>query len=253
MIIGVNGYSGVGKDTVGIIIQYLMCANKGSLTIEDVIADYKSHQWWLEEQSGWQIKKFAGKLKQIATILTGIKEEKFEDQEFKKTYLSKAWCTRDETGIIKMTVRDLLQKIGTDALREGLHPNVWVNALMAEYQPIVDVNTFRYAKEYSDTREFTDDNKLVAIQELIEYFKEVPRPKWIITDVRFPNEATALQKVGGKIIRINKHDINPINDHPSEVGLDDWQFDYIIDNNGSILDLQENIKNILTNEKIQLG
>jgi hypothetical protein len=88
---------------------------------------------------------------------------------------------------------------------------------------------------------------------LIEYFKEVPRPKWIVTDVRFPNEATALQKVGGKIIRINRPAVNPINAHSSETSLDDWEFDYTIDNNGSILDLQESIKNILINEKIQLG
>ena len=253
MIIGVNGYSGVGKDTVGIIIQYLMCANKGSLTIEDVIADYESHEWWLEEQSGWQIKKFAGKLKQIATILTGIKEKKFEDQEFKKTYMSEEWWTTKDDTVIKMTVRDFLQKLGTDALREGLHENIWVNALMSDYQPIVDLQTFRYAKEYSDTREFTEDNKTFSVRELLEYLKEVPRPKWIITDVRFINEAKAIKDVQGKIIRINRTDFNPINAHPSEIALDDWQFDYTIDNNGSLLDLQESIKNILTNEKIQLG
>lgn len=59
-IIGVSGYSGSGKDTVGKIIQKLC------------------------PKSNWQIKKFAGKLKEIASLLTGIPALKFEDQEFKK-------------------------------------------------------------------------------------------------------------------------------------------------------------------------
>jgi ABC-type dipeptide/oligopeptide/nickel transport system ATPase subunit len=60
MIIGINGYSGSGKDAMGKIIQEL------------------------QPEKNWQIKKFAGKLKTIASILTGIPEEKFESEEFKK-------------------------------------------------------------------------------------------------------------------------------------------------------------------------
>jgi hypothetical protein len=249
MIIGVNGYSGVGKDTVGIIIQYLNCTNVGGVTIEEAIKDYEAHQWWLEDQSGWEIKKFAGKLKDVASILTGIDKKKFENQDYKKTYLSEKWWTKKDDTTIKMTVRDLLQKLGTDALREGLHENVWVNALMADYKPEVSLNTFRYAKGYSDTREFTDENKKFSIQEFIEYFKEVPHPDWVITDVRFPNEAKAIKRVGGIIVRINRPDHSPINDHPSEIGLDDWKFDHTIDNNGNLEDLSKAIKTILKNEK----
>ena len=62
MIIGISGYSGSGKDLVGTIIQEISL-NK------------------------WHIKKWAGKLKTIASILTGIPVENFEDQEFKKTLL----------------------------------------------------------------------------------------------------------------------------------------------------------------------
>mgnify|MGYP002478018656 CR=1 FL=1 len=63
MIIGINGKIGAGKDTVGTIIQGLLLTNKNQSS---------------------DIKKFAGKLKQIASILTGIPVKKFEDQEFKK-------------------------------------------------------------------------------------------------------------------------------------------------------------------------
>ena len=107
-IIGISGRINSGKDTVGKIIQYLDAKSKkerekeiaSKLFLPDV--EYPTFEDWCKprlHESGydighlsmykihsnsWVIKKFAGKLKQIATILTGIPIEKFEDQEFKK-------------------------------------------------------------------------------------------------------------------------------------------------------------------------
>jgi hypothetical protein len=39
-----------------------------------------------------------------------------------------------------MSVRELLQKLGTEAMRDGLHTNVWVNALFSDYVPISDIS-----------------------------------------------------------------------------------------------------------------
>lgn len=231
MLIGINGYSGSGKDTVGIIIQYLKCINKGNLSIEEVIQDYKDHEWWLEEQSGWEIKKFAGKLKDIAEHLTGIPLEKFEDQEFKKTNLSSEWDVPGKVTLSDgkiwmgdfrpLTVREFLQNLGTNAMRNGLHDNVWVNALFADYKPI----------------DYNDD--------------EQPHlPNWIVTDTRFPNEAKAIKEKGGIIIRIDRPGVEPINDHPSEVGLDNWNFDYKVVNVSGIFELKESIENILKHSKL---
>lgn len=213
MIIGINGKIGVGKDTVGEIIQKLCATNNGPK---------------------FEIKKFAGKLKQIASILTGIPVEKFEDQEFKKTNLSGEWSTVNSLStrhkIRKdMTVRELLQKLGTEAMRDGLHTNVWVNALFSDYVPVV--------KEWD---EFGNDT-------LVEY------PSWCITDMRFPNEMEAVKERGGITIRVNRDngtraiDTNP---HPSETGLDNVEFDYVIENDGTIEDLIEKVRTILITEKI---
>ena len=221
MIIGINGYSNSGKDTVGIIIQYLKCTNKGNISIEDAITNYEDHQWWLEEKSEWEIKKFAGKLKDIASHLTGIDIEDFEDQEFKKTNLEPEWG---------MTVREFLQKLGTDALRTGLHDNVWVNALMADYVAIGD-------------NLLEGEVRKVREEDLIY-------PNWIITDTRFPNEAQVIKDKGGIVIRINRPGIEPINNHPSEVGLDHWKFDYKIVNNSDLFELKENVKSILKHIKV---
>jgi len=221
MIIGISGYSGSGKDTAGIIIQYLKASTK--LPLKVVLKSPKHHEWWLEERSGWQIKKWAGKLKVIASMLTGIPTEKFEDQEFKKSLLGPEWGTvstnplnniepfKDVQFNALMSVREFLQKLGTSALRDGLHENAWINALMADYE--------------------SDSN-------------------WIITDTRFPNEAEAIKKAGGIIIRIERPGIDPVNLHTSETSLDNWDFDHVVVNDGSITDLTKKIKKVLKVSKM---
>lgn len=243
MIIALSGFSGSGKDLVGQMIQYF--------TSESSKEDKFYHRDFREfVQAGggsdlrnsdnhyyteWEIKKFAGKLKEVASLLTGIPKHKFEDQDFKKQFLSPQWDTysiihKDGTEKIstkttphdpnnmwlvnsgkiemhdRMTGRELLQKLGTDALRDKLHPNVWVNALFADYAS--------YSARGSDYEE--------------------EESKWIITDCRFPNEAKAVKERDGVVVRINRPGIAAINAHPSETSLDSWGFDYVIDNDGDI-------------------
>lgn len=230
MIIGINGKIGSGKDTVGKIIQWL--------TKPKLDAQYIGFQTYddatLERLSPFKIKKFAGKLKTIASLLTGISVEKFEDQEFKMTNLSDEWSTVNSLSTRhkvrkNMTVRELLQKLGTEAMRDGLHENVWVNALFSDYVPVV--------KEWD---EFGNDT-------LVEY------PSWCITDMRFPNEMEAVKQKGGITIRVVRDngtraiDTNP---HPSETALDNAKFDYEIINEGTIEDLVEKVREILIKENI---
>lgn len=187
MIIGINGYAGSGKDTVGTILQQI------------------------DKDSHWEIKKWAGKLKQVAELLTGIPVEKFEDQEFKKTNLGKQWNDRINN---PMSVRDFLQKLGTEGLRDGLHTNTWVNALMADYKCVPADRA---------PNGWDCDN-------------------WIITDTRFPNEAQAIKDADGIIIRVTRPGIGPVNDHPSETGLNQWKFDYEIQNDSSLNELINSVR-----------
>jgi hypothetical protein len=213
MIIGVNGYACSGKDTIGYIIQYIFAIDKQGVSIEELCANYKDNEWWIEEQSGWQVRKFAGKLKDIAGHLLNVDVEKLEDQEFKKTDLGPEWG---------MTVRDFLQKLGTDAMRNGLHSDVWVNALMADYECT--------PADRAPNGWDCDD--------------------WIITDTRFPNEAKAIKDKGGIIIRVDRPGIKPVNPHPSEVALDDWNFDYKIVNISDIYSLKQTVEQVLKHAKI---
>lgn len=197
MIISVSGKIGSGKDTIAGLIQSI---------------DYSRQ---------WEVKKWAGKLKEVATLITGIPMEKWEDQEFKKTDLGPEWG---------MTVRDLLQKLGTDAMRNGLHTNTWVNALMSEYVA---------------TTITTGINEW-------DFWEQDVLPNWIITDTRFPNEVEAIKKRNGLLIKVVRDSGNNVGTtHISETALDDYNdWDYIIDNNGSIVDLRNKIKDILYGEKL---
>lgn len=227
MIIGINGYAGSGKDTVGKLIQIASCLDlPEGLDLENIINNYDLHQSWIKDMSDWKIKKWAGKLKTIASMLTGIPVEMFEDQEFKKTSLGPQWG---------MTVRDFLQKLGTDGLRTGLHENTWVNALMADYTPI------------SDQSYVLEDGSLFDLRDLPGH---PVYPDWIITDTRFPNEAQAIKDAGGIVIRVDRPGCKPINDHPSETGLDNWDFDHKIMNGSDLTSLLFTVGNILRKENL---
>lgn len=237
MIIGINGKIGSGKDTIGSIMQCLM--NHPKISNADLL--YMINNNIVSETNKCEIKKFAGKLKTIASLLTGIPVEKFEDQEFKKTYLSEEWNSPynipfsgpdfvEHDG--RMTVRELLQKLGTDAMRDNLHENVWVNALFADYKGII-----------------TEPAKFGGTA-IGEY------PNWVITDMRFPNEMDAVYKREGFTIRVVRDYAlrggpeDPKNQHPSETALDNSHFDYEIINDGTIEDLIEKVREILIKEDV---
>jgi hypothetical protein len=60
----------------------------------------------------------------------------------------------------------------------------------------------------------------------------------VISDVRFPNEAEAIRNKGGFVYRINRPNIEAVNTHISETALDDFEFDEVITNSGTLYDLE---------------
>jgi hypothetical protein len=243
MIIGINGKIGSGKDTIGSIMQCLI--NHPKVTNKDLLWMIENNVV-AEEYSKCEIKKFAGKLKQIASLLTGIDVEKFEDQEFKKSHLGSEWGTvrsnplnavpvfEDVQFNELMSVREFLQKLGTEAMREGLHTNVWVNALFADYHP---------APNKSMDESFME--QFLTGRSEIHY----TLPNWIITDMRFPNEMEAVELREGVTIKVVRPG-TAVGTHPSETALDDAYFDHVISNDGTIEDLIEKVRQVLTIERI---
>ena len=264
-LIGISGKAGAGKDLVGVIIQYLVHTT-GIINME-YWEDFKNNSTFNQISfSQYEIKKFADKLKDIVCLLIGCTREQLEDREFKEKELGEEWDIKIITymdgelhkiynpsdyedfdikckypisytsNVIKQTPRSLLQKIGTDLLRNQLHPNTWVNATFADYKPIGDTL-------------LEGEVRRVREEDLIY-------PNWIITDVRFPNELEAIKKYNGITIRINRGLVERTGkmiqgpEHISETALDNAEFDYVIENDCTIDDLIEKVREILIKENI---
>lgn len=276
MIIGLSGKMQSGKNTVASIIQYLIYQDKTenpSLSLNSFL----NNTFIGDSYSGFTQKSFAQKLKKSVSILTGIPVKDLEKQEVKDRLLGEEWnrtfyeiIDSDYNVLSKtfykedaeldlayyedyhhktveltefqnrsITVRQLLQEVGTDAMRNIIHPNTWVNALFADYT----------SKKYS-----------VGIDKYGHQTIVDKYPKWLITDLRFPNELQAVKDRGGITIRVNR--LNSTNQdghtyinkkdrtHPSELALDNAEFDYVIDNNGTIEELVIKVKEILIKESI---
>ena len=291
MILSLSGQMHSGKDLVAKIIQYL--TTEASEAGKAVGMHCTIQEYLLKGDNScndvYQIKKFAYKLKQIATILTGVPIERWEDQDFKKTDMPDCWDVLKQVsenepdgnsvgdGYLKvpMTYREFLQKLGTEAVRDGLHTNTWVNALFADYK---------------NKWENLNPQRIVA--------SEIPGeelPNWIITDTRFPNEFEAIKKRGGICVRVERdaftyeqreanvhfwgdsignqmaiatkytkqeafnlfsyHQLKTGRNygkglHPSETSLDQTKFDYYLCNSGSIEDLIEEVRKMLVHFKL---
>lgn len=300
MIIGISGKKQHGKNMIASIIQYLYFKKKvKDSKIDFYCGNSRCFNNWTpyekEHHSGWQVKAFADKLKDIVCMLIGCTREQLEDNTFKETPLGEEWrvwywfhyklpttnnpfqrlggiyVTKEEAlqekerwtqsitdeGEIRsyiLTPRLLLQLLGTDCGRRLIHPNIWVNATMADYK----VRT----KKHKETGIRSGNNEWVVPpyphipekyhgtilnDEKFIWHELLDAPNWIISDVRFPNEVKAIEDRGGLVLRVvrNFGIEHPKDEHESETALDDHQFKITILNDGTIGQLVEMVENSL--------
>lgn len=198
MIIAINGAIGSGKDT----FCELFAKNSKRF---------------------YQNKKFAYKLKVIVSLLTGCKVEDLESEEFKNSYLPEEFniekCTEfhghsSYCRTTRFTYRELLQKLGTDLLRDGFHPNVHINALFADYVP------YEQEKFLEPDKGWASDGAYNCIcikckKNHLGYKRQLRckeciiadgpiYPNWMITDMRFKNEFDESKSRGAVTIRVER-------------------------------------------------
>lgn len=101
--------------------------------------------------------------------------------------------------------RRTLQRMGTEVGREILGDNVWVDATI---------------------------NRIARERSLADNI--------VIPDTRFPNEASAVHvrsESRNFVVRVTRPGVGPVTDHPSETSLDNYDFDYVLPNDGTLGDL----------------
>lgn len=77
--------------------------------------------------------------------------------------------------------------------------------------------------------------------------KQFGKIHFVITDVRFLNEAEILKSNGALILRINRDGIQKF-DHVSETELDNYDFDMMIYNNSTIRELYDHVDFLIANK-----
>jgi hypothetical protein len=203
MLIGIVGFIGSGKGTVGDIL----------------------------EQKGFIKDSFAKPLKDAISVMFGWPRDLLEGD----TEVSRKW--REEPDVYwsekfnrTFTPREALQLMGTEAGRNVFHKDIWVISLL---------------------------NRAKG--------KDV-----VVTDVRFKNEIEYIQNNGGIVVRIQRgkepkwYDVamlanqgypaalrtmNELNIHQSERDWIGCEFNYTIDNNGTLQDLGNKVEEMLQSIK----
>lgn len=133
-----------------------------------------------------------------------------------------------EYGVSRVRVRDVIEEHGWDGYKSSKHGN--------EVRELLQ----RLGTECG--RELIDDD--IWVNPVINLYKNNEVARLVIPDVRFPNEAKAIKKAGGYVVRIHRPGVLPANGHKSEVALDDWPFDAVLDNDSTVDELRRRVANL---------
>jgi adenylate kinase family enzyme len=163
----------------------------------------------LVEEYGYIKLSFADSLKNaISTIFNWDRQLLEGDTEESRSWretVDEWWSKRLEIPLL--TPRWILQNIGTEVLRNHFHSDIWLASL---------------------------ENKLQTMNS----------GKFVISDCRFPNEMEMIKRLGGTLIRVNRDIQNIIYNHESETAWTICSFDYVLENNGTIVDLKNAVTKI---------
>jgi hypothetical protein len=220
------GKKQVGKDTSAGLIYNLIYP-----TIQRTDQFLNGHRIHPKEAYQIHVVHFADALKKACSLIFGISMQDMESEEGKLKPTTVVWPnfgtyipqhesfrqpdgtmpmrkvyfpTRDTTNY--MTVREILQFVGTDLLRNQLDPDIWVRSVF---------------------------NQPYGQDDIV-----------IIADCRFPNEAV-FAKENGLLIKIERGTAQK-DTHISETALDSYSsYDEIVDNNGNIDKLRADLEKIL--------
>jgi len=179
-LIGVSGFATSGKDSIA---KYLI----------------REHEY--------NRVAFADPVRDMLYALNPIVPTPYTDGSYsrvKDVVDSVGW---DDAKVHCPEIRELLQRLGTDAGRKVLGENIWVDAAFV-----------------------TADKSYKVV---------------VFPDCRFENECQAIHERGGTVIRVTRPGITSVNDHISDKKLNSRYIDVELINDGTIQNLEDKIANLL--------
>lgn len=209
MIIGICGFIGSGKDTIADYLVNLHHFRRESFanTLKDAVA----------QVFGWDRTMLEGRTKQA--------------REWREQ-VDPWWAER--LGIPHLTPRWILQQWGTEVCRKNFHDDIWIASL---------------------------ENKLRNSKDDV-----------VISDCRFPNEIRAIKQAGGIVVRVVRgpepewydaavsrnrgpngnstwalsgRRLEQLGVHASETAWVGTKFNVVLDNNGTLDDLYQQVKRLV--------
>jgi len=156
---------------------------------------------------------FADKIKESASALFGVPIEKWDewkndDKIFISVFKSgeNIWTPSKNFEQWIFSARTFLQRYGTESHRDIFGENFWID----------------YALK--------DINKL---------------DNFVITDCRLENELKVIRDLGGSTIKIIRETNNPKDTHITELEPNTKFIDYVLYNNGTLIDLEKTVDEIV--------
>ena len=163
----------------------------------------------LVDEYGFERKAFADPLKAMALgidpYIQITSQESGVEAQFTRLSTAFAASLGWEELKSQSDIRRLLQRLGTEGARQNLWDSIWIDKLVREIQP---------------------DNK------------------YVVTDCRFPNEADAIHKLGGLIIRIERPGLTAMA-HDSERLMNSINADFSITNDSTISVLHDRVRAVM--------
>jgi len=153
---------------------------------------------------------FADPLKRFCGDVLGLSRDQLYGDD--KETVDAFWC---------LTPRQILQRVGTDALRTGFRSDVWCKCL---------------------------ERRVLSGDALARNMKRDTPNAYVVGDVRFPDEKETIERLGGFCLWVDRPDleIREAHGHISEQLLGpghDWAG--IIDNSGTKADLESRVAELL--------
>lgn len=170
----------------------------------------------LVEEFGFTRVAFADKLREFVYALNPIvgttdNSKSVINYVYLQEVIDRESWDRYKEGPYGGEIRRLLQRVGTEAGRQTLWDSIWVDAAFAG---------------------LPDDARVC------------------IPDCRFENEARAVVDRGGQMWRVTRTGVGPVNSHPSETSLDNWNFDVVLFNDGALETYQDNVRSTYGSHRI---